>query len=110
VPVWNPKSLYVVLLFNFDLIERKTKVDYVTCNQLELQVDKVEVLDSGWNDDTLTNTHNSIYRLSSRKILSLLPKLPKDYKVVLLKNEFGKIEGARIYMSSHGALAEFRYQ
>jgi G3E family GTPase len=30
-------------------------------------------------------------------ILSLLPKLPKDYKVVLLKNEFGDIEGARIY-------------
>lgn len=27
-------------------------------------------------------------------ILSLLPKLPKDYKVVLLKNEFGDIEGA----------------
>lgn len=26
-------------------------------------------------------------------ILSLLPKLPKDYKVVLLKNEFGDIEG-----------------
>jgi G3E family GTPase len=27
-------------------------------------------------------------------ILSLLPQLPKDYKVVLLKNEFGDIEGA----------------
>lgn len=26
-------------------------------------------------------------------ILSLLPKLPKDYKAVLLKNEFGDIEG-----------------
>lgn len=26
-------------------------------------------------------------------ILSLLPKLPKDYKVVLLKNEFGDVEG-----------------
>ena len=26
-------------------------------------------------------------------MLSLLPKLPKDYKVVLLKNEFGDIEG-----------------
>ena len=26
-------------------------------------------------------------------ILSLLPQLPKDYKVVLLKNEFGDIEG-----------------
>jgi G3E family GTPase len=26
-------------------------------------------------------------------ILSLLPKLPTDYKVVLLKNEFGDIEG-----------------
>ena len=26
-------------------------------------------------------------------ILSLLPKLPKDYRVVLLKNEFGDIEG-----------------
>lgn len=25
-------------------------------------------------------------------ILSLLPKLPKDYKVVLLKNEFGDVE------------------
>jgi Ni2+-binding GTPase involved in maturation of urease and hydrogenase len=27
-------------------------------------------------------------------ILSLLPKLPKDYSVVLLKNEFGDVEGA----------------
>ena len=26
-------------------------------------------------------------------ILSLLPRLPKDYKVVLLKNEFGDVEG-----------------
>lgn len=26
-------------------------------------------------------------------ILSLLPKLPQDYKVVLLKNEFGDVEG-----------------
>ena len=25
-------------------------------------------------------------------ILSLLPKLPKDYKVVLLKNEFGDVQ------------------
>jgi G3E family GTPase len=33
-------------------------------------------------------------------ILSLLPKLPKDYKVALLKNEFGDIEGARIYKCS----------
>ena len=26
-------------------------------------------------------------------ILSLLPQLPEDYKVVLLKNEFGDVEG-----------------
>jgi len=26
-------------------------------------------------------------------ILSLLPQLPTDYKVVLLKNEFGDVEG-----------------
>jgi Ni2+-binding GTPase involved in maturation of urease and hydrogenase len=26
-------------------------------------------------------------------ILSLLPQLPNDYKVVLLKNEFGDVEG-----------------
>ncbi len=26
-------------------------------------------------------------------ILSLLPRLPKDYKAVLLKNEFGDVEG-----------------
>lgn len=26
-------------------------------------------------------------------ILSLLPRLPNDYKVVLLKNEFGDVEG-----------------
>ena len=26
-------------------------------------------------------------------ILSLLPRLPEDYKVVLLKNEFGDVEG-----------------
>ena len=25
-------------------------------------------------------------------ILSLLPKLPKDYRVVLLKNEYGDVE------------------
>ena len=29
-------------------------------------------------------------------ILSLLPRLPKDYKVVLLKNEFGDVEGMSI--------------
>lgn len=29
-------------------------------------------------------------------ILSLLPQLPKDYRVVLLKNEFGEIEGCHI--------------
>ena len=29
-------------------------------------------------------------------ILSLLPRLPKDYKVVLLKNEFGDVEGAQV--------------
>lgn len=33
-------------------------------------------------------------------ILSLLPQLPKDYRVVLLKNEFGEIEGAH----SHHAI------
>lgn len=27
-------------------------------------------------------------------ILSLLPQLPKDYRVVLLKNEFGDVQGA----------------
>lgn len=31
-------------------------------------------------------------------ILSLLPKLPKDYKVCLLKNEFGDVEG--VYLAS----------
>ena len=29
-------------------------------------------------------------------ILSLLPRLPEDYKVVLLKNEFGDVEGAQV--------------
>jgi len=29
-------------------------------------------------------------------ILSLLPLLPKDYKVVLLKNEFGDVQGMYI--------------
>ena len=32
-------------------------------------------------------------------ILSLLPRLPKNYKVVLLKNEFGDIEGK--YLKAH---------
>lgn len=32
-------------------------------------------------------------------ILSLLPQLPKDYKVVLLKNEFGDLEGADLLVS-----------
>jgi G3E family GTPase len=30
-------------------------------------------------------------------ILSLLPQLPKEYKVVLLKNEFGNVEGKLVY-------------
>jgi G3E family GTPase len=29
-------------------------------------------------------------------ILSLLPQLPNDYRVVLLKNEFGDIEGSSV--------------
>jgi len=29
-------------------------------------------------------------------ILSLLPKFPKDYKVVLLKNEFGDVQGGTL--------------
>ncbi len=29
-------------------------------------------------------------------ILSLLPQLPREYRVVLLKNEFGEIEGCHI--------------
>jgi hypothetical protein len=33
-------------------------------------------------------------------ILSLLPQLPKDYKVVLLKNEFGNVEGEFYYVGS----------
>ena len=32
-------------------------------------------------------------------ILSLLPQLPTDYRVVLLKNEFGDIEGSCYYVS-----------
>jgi G3E family GTPase len=35
-------------------------------------------------------------------ILSLLPQLPKDYKVVLLKNEFGDIEGKFIDITDGG--------
>ena len=30
-------------------------------------------------------------------ILSLLPKLPKDYTVVLLKNEYGDVEGVYLF-------------
>jgi G3E family GTPase len=30
-------------------------------------------------------------------ILSLLSQLPKDYKVVLLKNEFGNVEGISLF-------------
>jgi G3E family GTPase len=36
-------------------------------------------------------------------ILSLLPQLPKDYRVVLLKNEFGEIEGVHILITLFGA-------
>ena len=36
----------------------------------------------------------------SNIILSLLPRLPKDYKVVLLKNEFGDVEGKPICVQS----------
>ena len=31
-------------------------------------------------------------------ILSLLPQLPKDYRVVLLKNEFGDVEGTHMFL------------
>ena len=31
-------------------------------------------------------------------ILSLLPQLPKDYRVVLLKNEFGDVEGRHMLL------------
>lgn len=37
-------------------------------------------------------------------ILSLLPRLPKDYKVVLLKNEFGDIEGERARLCPHSLI------
>ena len=32
-------------------------------------------------------------------ILSLLPQLPKEYRVVLLKNEFGEVEGCFILIA-----------
>jgi G3E family GTPase len=35
-------------------------------------------------------------------ILSLLPQLPKDYKVVLLKNEFGDVQGVHSLLRSLG--------
>ncbi|KAG6374295.1 CobW domain-containing protein [Boletus reticuloceps] len=38
-------------------------------------------------------------------ILSLLPKLPKDYKVVLLKNEFGDIEAVDSQLAKQSSLA-----
>lgn len=31
-------------------------------------------------------------------ILSLLPRLPEGYKVVLLKNEFGDVEGQKLLL------------
>jgi G3E family GTPase len=31
-------------------------------------------------------------------LLSLLPQLPKHYKAVLLKNEFGDVEGTNYYL------------
>jgi G3E family GTPase len=34
------------------------------------------------------------------QILSLLQRVPKDYKVCLLKNEFGDIAGKYIYLFS----------
>lgn len=39
-------------------------------------------------------------------ILSLLPRLPKDYKVVLLKNEFGDVEGQLDYSRALYAICE----
>ena len=41
-------------------------------------------------------------------ILSLLPKLPKDYKVVLLKNEFGDIQGRTPLPASTGSPSSSR--
>lgn len=40
-------------------------------------------------------------------ILSLLPQLPKDYRVVLLKNEFGDVEGEQFYPYGETIGAEF---
>lgn len=37
-------------------------------------------------------------------ILSLLPKLPQDYKVVLLKNEFGDVEGGFSSLHIHRSI------
>lgn len=34
-------------------------------------------------------------------ILSLLPRLPEGYKVVLLKNEYGDVEGAAALFLLH---------
>ena len=39
-------------------------------------------------------------------ILSLLPQLPSNYRVVLLKNEFGDIEGSFSYYVSGGRLSD----
>ena len=41
-------------------------------------------------------------------ILSLLPRLPKDYKVVLLKNEFGDVEGERTHSLSQVLQGAYR--
>lgn len=42
-------------------------------------------------------------------ILSLLPQLPKDYKVVLLKNEFGDVEGRYSLLDHLDSLSERRF-
>jgi G3E family GTPase len=36
-------------------------------------------------------------------ILSLLPQLPKEYRVVLLKNEFGEVEGCHVLIALLGS-------
>jgi G3E family GTPase len=36
-------------------------------------------------------------------IMSLLPQLPKEYRVVLLKNEFGEVEGCLILIALLGS-------
>ena len=73
--------------------------EYLTDNSTLIESEEVPELtvpepESGTQTVPLTIICGFLGAGKTSIILSLLPRLPKDYKVVLLKNEFGDVEGS----------------